>query len=96
MSRPIREAVVTGASGFIGSHLVELLVRQGVRVRALARSNSEHRLGNLDLLSPEVRRQVDVQLVDVLDPQDLRAALGAADTVFHLAAQINEIGRAHV
>ncbi len=89
MSRPIREAVVTGASGFIGSHLVELLVRQGVRVRALARSNSEHRLGNLDLLAPEVRRQVDAQLVDVLDPQDLRAALGTADTVFHLAAQIN-------
>lgn len=89
MARAIRDAVVTGASGFIGSYLVEALVRRGARVRALARANSEHRLGNLALLAPEVLARVEVRFVDILDLQDLRAAAEGADTLFHLAAQIN-------
>src|SRR5689334_19794848 len=79
---------VTGADGFIGSHLVELLVQRGHRVRALAQYNSFGSWGWLDTLAPEVMAQVEVQLGDVRDPGSMRALVDGAEAVHHLAALI--------
>jgi len=79
---------VTGAEGFIGSHLVEHLVEQGHRVRAMAQYNSFGSWGWLDTLSPEVMSQVDVVLGDVRDPASVHGLVLEAETVYHLAALI--------
>jgi UDP-glucose 4-epimerase len=79
---------VTGADGFIGSHLVEALVRRGRRVRALALYNSQGSWGWLDALPADVLDQVEVVLGDVRDGEQVAAFCEGADTVFHLAALI--------
>lgn len=79
-------AVVTGAAGFIGSHLVEGLLRSGYRVRALARPTSEGRIGHLEEIAA-APGLVDVRLVDILDAGELERAFEDASIVFHLAAQ---------
>lgn len=78
--------VVTGADGFIGSHLVERLVREGADVTALAQYNSFNFWGWLERLDclPEVR----VETGDIRDPNFCRLLLKGADVVFHLAALI--------
>ncbi|MFC4454943.1 GDP-mannose 4,6-dehydratase [Deinococcus sonorensis] len=84
-----RELVaVTGADGFIGSHLVEELVRGGKRVRAMAIYNSLGSWGWLEQLPSEVLQHVEVQLGDVRDPGSVRALMQGASTVYHLAALI--------
>ena len=70
-SRPL--VAVTGADGFIGSHLTEDLVRAGYRVRAMAIYNSQGSYGWLDTVSPEVMEHVEVQLGDVRDAGSVRA-----------------------
>ncbi len=80
--------LVTGAGGFIGSHLVEALVRSGQRVRALVHYNSAGRRGQLDDLPADVVAEVDVVAGDVTDPGCVAAAVRGCDTVFHLAALI--------
>lgn len=87
--RTIRRAAVTGASGFIGSHLVERLAARGIEVVALAHANAGGQIGNLAHLPAAVRGRLTVRFIDVLDPNDVRAALDSADTVFHLAANIS-------
>ncbi len=73
-----RCAAVTGANGFVGSHLVRLLVKKGVRVRSLVRPGGDTRLlGGLDL---------EIVHADLLDPDALRAGMEGCDVVFHLAA----------
>lgn len=79
---------VTGADGFIGSHLVELLVTRGHRVRALAQYNSFGSWGWLDTLPPDILAQVEVHLGDVRDAGSVNALVGGAETVYHLAALI--------
>jgi NAD dependent epimerase/dehydratase len=83
---------VTGAEGFIGSHLVELLVERGHRVRAMAQYNSFGSWGWLDTLSAETKERVEVILGDVRDPlsvQDLILCGGQeVEVVYHLAALI--------
>lgn len=79
---------VTGADGFIGSHLVEALVRRGHRVRAMALYNSFGSWGWLDSLPSDVLDQVDVVLGDVRDPASVRELVEDAQTVYHLAALI--------
>lgn len=79
---------VTGADGFIGSHLVEALVRQVRRVRALALYNSQGSWGWLDTLPDDVLDHVEVVLGDVCDAEQMSAFCDGADTVFHLAALI--------
>ncbi|WP_223198671.1 SDR family NAD(P)-dependent oxidoreductase [Solihabitans fulvus] len=79
---------VTGAEGFIGSHLVELLVRRGHRVRAMVLYNSFGSWGWLDSLSRDVLAQVDVVLGDVRDPASMREVVADAEVVYHLAALI--------
>lgn len=81
-----RTVVVTGAGGFIGSHLTERLVRLGARTRAFVHYNADGRRGWLDH-SP-VAGEVEVFAGDVRDPATLHAALAGADVVYHLAALI--------
>jgi dTDP-glucose 4,6-dehydratase len=84
-SRPI---LVTGADGFIGSHLVERLLADGHQVRAFVLYNSFGSWGWLDTLPPETRRRIDVVAGDVRDPRSVRAALKGCGVVLHLAALI--------
>jgi NAD dependent epimerase/dehydratase len=78
--------VVTGADGFIGSHLTERLVALGAKTRALVQYNSAGKWGWLDHSS--VKGQIEVFLGDIQDRGSMQAAFKGADTVFHLAALI--------
>jgi NAD dependent epimerase/dehydratase len=80
--------VVTGADGFIGSHLVERLLVEGAEVRALCLYNSEGSLGWLDSLEPHQRDAVDVRLGDIRDPGFVRDLVDGQQVVLHLAALI--------
>lgn len=80
--------VVTGADGFIGSHLVEELVAKGCYVKALCYYNSFGKWGWLDQLSKETMAKVEVITGDVRDPYGMRLLVEGADVVFHLAALI--------
>ncbi|MEU3458325.1 SDR family NAD(P)-dependent oxidoreductase [Streptomyces sp. NPDC006733] len=79
---------VTGAEGFIGSHLVEALVASGHRVRAMAQYNSFSSFGWLETLDAETMAQVEVVLGDVRDPGSVRELVDGAEAVYHLAALI--------
>jgi NAD dependent epimerase/dehydratase len=79
---------VTGADGFIGSHLVEALVAAGHRVRALALYTSIGGWGWLDTLDTDVLGEVEVVTGDVRDAEQMAGFCAGADTVFHLAALI--------
>ncbi|WP_326700844.1 GDP-mannose 4,6-dehydratase [Streptomyces sp. NBC_01754] len=81
-------AAVTGAEGFIGSHLVETLVAAGHRVRAMAQYNSFSSYGWLETLSEDVLAEVEIVLGDVRDPGSVRGFAEGADCVYHLAALI--------
>ena len=80
--------LVTGADGFIGSHLTEELFKQGYDVRAFVYYNSFNSWGWLDSLPVEVRNSLDVFAGDVRDPNGVRQAMQGCDIVFHLAALI--------
>ena len=79
---------VTGADGFIGSHLVELLVKKGFSVNAFCLYNSQGSWGWLDSLPVEVKENINVYLGDIRDPLSIRSAMKGCDSVFHLAALI--------
>ena len=81
-----RNVLVTGAGGFIGSHLAERLVREGARVRAMVHYNALGREGWLDA-SPH-RKDMEVRAGDLCDRDSVRGAVKGVDTVFHLAALI--------
>ncbi|MGW1198054.1 SDR family NAD(P)-dependent oxidoreductase [Streptomyces sp. NPDC002536] len=87
MSAPAPVAV-TGAEGFIGSHLVEALVARGHRVRAMVQYNSFSSFGWLEDLPEDVMDHVEVVLGDVRDPGSVQSLVTGADTVYHLAALI--------
>lgn len=80
--------LVTGADGFIGSHLTERLVAAGAAVRALALYNSFGQAGWLDSLPSATRTGIEVVAGDVRDPGQMRAAVNGCSLVFHLAALI--------
>jgi NDP-hexose 4,6-dehydratase len=77
---------VTGAEGFIGSHLVEALVRRGNRVRAMVLYNMWSSTGWLETLGDDISGQVDVVFGDVRDPATVRELVEGAEVVYHLAA----------
>ncbi|MDY0108486.1 MAG: NAD-dependent 4,6-dehydratase LegB [Candidatus Krumholzibacteria bacterium] len=80
--------LVTGADGFIGSHLTEALLRQGHDVRAFVYYNSFNSWGWLDNLSPELTAGLDVFAGDIRDPHGVAAAMAGCGVVLHLAALI--------
>jgi NAD dependent epimerase/dehydratase len=80
--------LVTGAGGFIGSHVTELLLREGHRVRALARYNGRGDIGHLGALPTESLDRLDIRLGDVTDPFLMRDLVIDCDIVLHLAALI--------
>ena len=84
----MEKVLVTGADGFIGSHLVESLVKKGFEVRAFCLYNSEGKWGWLDSLSNDVKEQIEVILGDIRDPLCVKQSMLGCDTVFHLAALI--------
>lgn len=84
----MRKVLVTGAGGFIGSHLTERLLSQGTKVRALVHYNSSNGWGWLEGLAAELKDNLEVISGDIRDPAGMRAALKGCDVVFHLAALI--------
>lgn len=80
--------LVTGADGFIGSHLVEALVRQGYKVRAFVLYNSFGSWGWLDHCADDVKGQFEVFSGDIRDPHGVKSAMKDCDIVLHLAALI--------
>lgn len=83
-----KKVLVTGADGFIGSHLTEALVREGASVRALVLYNSFNSWGWLDSLEADVRSKLEVVASDIRDPRGMEEAVRDCDAVFHLAALI--------
>lgn len=82
------KVLVTGADGFIGSHLVEELVKKGYQVRAFVLYNSFNTWGWLDTLDKSVMNHVEIFQGDIRDPHGVKTAMQGVDAVFHLAALI--------
>lgn len=80
--------LVTGADGFIGSHLTEELVKRGYQVKAFVYYNSFNSWGWLDTLPEDIMKNVEIFQGDVRDPNGVEEAMKEADAVFHLAALI--------
>lgn len=106
-----KAVLVTGAAGFIGSHLVERLVADGHRVRAFVRYNGRDARGHLEDLAPDVLSEVEIFRGDLKDPEAARRAVAGCEVVYHLGAliaipysylnptdfvQTNVMGTAHV
>ena len=83
-----KKVLVTGADGFIGSHLVERLIEEGCKVKAFCYYNSFNSWGWLDTISKDLIDQVEVFTGDIRDPNGVRTAMTGVDVVFHLAALI--------
>ncbi len=80
--------LVTGADGFIGSHLVESLVKDGYKVRAFCFYNSQGSTGWLDNVDARIKQNIDFVFGDIRDPICVKEAMKGVDIVFHLAALI--------
>lgn len=83
-----KKVLVTGADGFIGSHLTELLVREGADVRAFIYYNSFNSWGWLDSTDDEILSKIEIFSGDIRDPNGVRSAMKGVEIVFHLAALI--------
>ena len=84
----MKKILVTGADGFIGSHLTEALVRQGYTVRAFVLYNSFGSWGWLDHCAPDVKAHCEIFAGDIRDPHGVKEAMKGCDAVLHLAALI--------
>lgn len=89
MSWTGRRVLVTGAGGFIGSHLAERLAREGARVRAFVHYNALSSWGWLDGMEPAARESVEIFPGDIRDAKRVEDAIQGCETVFHLAALIS-------
>ncbi len=84
----MKNIVVTGAAGFIGSHLTETLVKMGMKVKAYVHYNSNGNTGNLRFLPAEIQNEVEIVFGNIEDPFSVEKLIQGADTVLHLAALI--------
>lgn len=84
----MKNILITGADGFIGSHLTEMLVEQGHKVKAFAFYNSFNSWGWLDKLPKEIMKEVEVFTGDIRDPNGVRNAMQGMNEIYHLAALI--------
>jgi len=84
----MEKVLVTGADGFIGSHLTEELVRQGKDVKAFVYYNSFNSWGWIDTLPKEILNQIEIFSGDIRDPNGVKESMKGIDTVHHLAALI--------
>jgi len=84
-----KKILITGADGFIGSHLTEELIRQGRNVRAFIYYNSFNSWGWLDNAPSDVKKELDVFSGDIRDPHGVKEAMKGCDIVMHLAALIS-------
>jgi len=84
-----KKILVTGADGFIGSHLTEELVRRGYNIRAFVFYNSFNSWGWLDHSPEEIKKNIEIFAGDIRDPHGVRKAIQGCDVVFHLAALIS-------
>ena len=84
----MKNILVTGADGFIGSHLTEKLIKQGYNVKAFVYYNSFNSWGWIDSFSEEIKSKIEIFSGDIRDPNGVRIAMEGCDTVFHLAALI--------
>ncbi len=83
-----KKVLITGADGFIGSHLTERLLKEGCKVKAFVYYNSFNSWGWLDSLSKEQLQNIEIFAGDIRDPNGVRTAMKDIDVVFHLAALI--------
>lgn len=83
-----KNILVTGAGGFIGSHLTEELVKMGVSVKALVKYNSRNDWGLLEMLPKDLQKSIEVVSGDIRDPYMVKKAVSGCDVVFHLASLI--------
>lgn len=83
-----KAVMVTGADGFIGSHLTEELVKRGERVKAFCLYNSFGTCGWLDSLPQNIKDNIEIFMGDVRDPNGVRTAMRGQEVVYHLAALI--------
>lgn len=83
-----KKVLITGADGFIGSHLVEHLIQTGYTVKAFVYYNSFNSWGWLDTLPKEILSQIEIFTGDIRDPNGVKVAMKDCDIVFHLAALI--------
>ena len=84
----MNKILITGADGFIGSHLTEELVKKGNKVKAFAYYNSFNTWGWLDTLPKDIMKEVEVFTGDIRDPNGVREAMKGMEEVYHLAALI--------
>ena len=80
--------MITGADGFIGSHLTEALVKKGEKVKTFCYYNSFNTCGWLDTLDEEVKSEIEIFMGDIRDPNGVRTAMQGQERVYHLAALI--------
>ncbi len=88
MPKKFKKILVTGADGFIGSHLTEELIRRGYNVRAFVFYNSFNSWGWLDYTEPKIKKTLDIFSGDIRDPYGVKKALADCDAIIHLAALI--------
>jgi len=83
-----KKVLITGAGGFIGSHLTETLVKNGAKVRVFIRYNSRDGRGNLEDLDKELLKEIEIMAGDLKDADAIDRVVKGCDTVFHLGALV--------